>query len=226
MRKIWKPRNRPFKIACFVFLLTIANSGHGRSEPPKLDLIKGPATVTLGSDIAQIVLDKKYVFAKQDDAKKIMELSGNLLTNKEVGLVMPRNSKENWFVLFEYDPVGYIRDNEKDNIDSALLLENIKQATVASNKTRKERGFSGLHVLGWHEPPHYDPQSNNLVWAILARDDAGSEIVNYNIRMLGRHGYMSVVLVTDPPQLAVLKPDVQNVIANFSYKKGKSYAEF
>src|SRR5262249_1118766 len=52
------------------------------------------------------------------------------------------------------------------------------------------------------------------------------EIVNYNIRMLGRHGYMSVVLVTDPPQLAAVKPDVQNVIANFSYKQGKSYAEF
>jgi len=65
-----------------------------------------------------------------------------------------------------------------------------------------------------------------LVWAVLGEEEGGYRIVNYNARLLGRKGYMSVVLVTKPSNLSSFKFEVEGVIANFSYKRGKRFADF
>ena len=195
------------------------------SQAPQANWIMGPQTVDLGNNVAQIELGENYIFAGADDTKKLMEHIGNPISNNEVGLIAPRAEEGNWYIVFEHSKVGYIRDDDKDSIDSEAILKNIKNATDRANKTREENGFPALHVLGWHEEPHYDVNSNNLVWAILA-ESSGNQVVNYNVRLLGRHGYMSVVLVTDPDTLDAYKADVDSIIANFSYKQGKSYAEY
>src|SRR5439155_7389776 len=143
-----------------------------------------------------------------------------------VGMITPREQDANWFIVFEYDRVGYVKDDEKDQIDSAALLKAIQHATENANETRRQRGLSALHVVGWHEMPHYDVQSHNLEWAILAKEDDGSTVVNYNVRLLGRYGYMSVTLVDDPSGLGASRPMVDKVLASFSYTPGRTYAEF
>ena len=30
---------------------------------------------------------------------------------------------------------------------------------------RQKRGWSALTLEGWHQPPFYDPSTNNLTWA-------------------------------------------------------------
>jgi len=50
--------------------------------------------------------------------------------------------------------------------------------------------------------------------------------MNYNVRLLGRSGYMSITLVEDPTKLARSKPKMQEVLNGFSYKQGKTYAEW
>jgi uncharacterized membrane-anchored protein len=80
--------------------------------------------------------------------------------------------------------------------------------------------------VGWYEEPHYDQKTHNLVWALKAKDDNGEEVVNYNMRVLGRDGYMSITLVDDPAKLALSKPVAERTMQGFSYKSGKTYAEF
>lgn len=46
------------------------------------------------------------------------------------------------------------------------------------------------------------------------------------IRLLGRTGYMSVVLVADPAELTQVLPEVKQILTGFSYKAGKRYAEY
>jgi uncharacterized membrane-anchored protein len=50
--------------------------------------------------------------------------------------------------------------------------------------------------------------------------------VNYNVRVIGRDGVMSVTFVDDPRNLAAARPAVDEVIAAFTYKRGKKYAEW
>jgi uncharacterized membrane-anchored protein len=154
---------------------------------------------------------------------------GNPPTNREVGLIIPRAPGSNWFVVFEYFPVGYIKDEDKDKIDASAILESLKEGTEASNKFRQERGIPPIHVTGWYLEPFYDTSTNNLTWSTILVSEGseeGMETVNHNVRLLGRHGYMSVVLVADRATLDTFKPEVDTLISNFSFAKGKSYAEW
>lgn len=196
------------------------------ADVPQVNWIPGPKTVDLGGDVAEVKINHRYSFVDAADARKLMESMGNTVSNSEVGLIMPRAKDQDWFLLFEYEPVGYVKDDEKDKIDKDAILEGIRQGTEEANSMRKQKGIPALHVQGWFEEPHYDPATHNLVWALTAKDDAGNEVVNYNVRVLGRNGYMSVTLVDEPNKLAASRPEVQNVLAGLSYKTGRSYAEF
>ena len=199
------------------------------SQENEINWIEGPNTVTLDKNIAQVTIGEEYVFANGNDTRKIMEAMGNPATNTEVGSIFPKDFEQGWFVIFDYEAVGYIKDDEKHSIDAEALLESIKEGTEQSNKKRKEMGAPAFHVTGWYEKPHYDENNHNLLWAITGRAEnapEGVEIVNHNVRLLGRQGYTSVVMVSERSVLDKYKPDVDKIIANFSYTKGKSYAEY
>jgi uncharacterized membrane-anchored protein len=190
-------------------------------EAPKIAWKAGPGTADIGKDLAQIEIGKEYLFADAEDAKKLMEYFGNPPTNKEVGLVMPASDNVSWFILFEYFDVGYVKDDEKDKIDADAILNNIKAGTEEANKVRTGKGMPTIKVLGWHEKPHYDPRSHNLVWGTLA-EGSGGQNVNYTVKLLGREGYVSAIFVGDPASLTAAKPEVEALVSKFSYKKGKS----
>ena len=144
----------------------------------------------------------------------------------EVGLLIPTVEGQSWFLIYEYHRVGYIKDDDKDRIDADAILASIRENTEKSNEERKKAGGRAIHVVGWQEPPHYDAATHNLVWSILGRTDDGHETVNYDVRVLGREGYMSVTLVEDPSKLEAAKPALAAALGSLSFKKGKSYAEW
>ena len=70
---------------------------------------KGPSVGDLGLN-AQVKVPEGYVFAGAADTRTIMEANHNPLTGKEMGFVAPAG--ENWFAVFEFDDVGYVKDDE------------------------------------------------------------------------------------------------------------------
>jgi uncharacterized membrane-anchored protein len=215
--------------ACFIFgfliLLLLFAPIQGHAANQQIDWVPGPAIVDLGKDLAQMDLGEEFVFANPEDTRMLMEQIGNPPSDREIGLIVPKVEDPKYFIVLEYFPVGYVKDDEKESIDADAILESIRQGTEQANKQRQEKGFAPLNVVGWYEEPHYDMDSHNLVWAIIA-ESGENQVVNYDVRLLGRHGYISAVLVTDPATLQYDKRQVEKTIANLSYKKGKSYAEY
>ena len=183
---------------------------------------KGPATGDLGIN-AQVGVPDGYVFADAKDTRTIMEMNRNPITGRELGFVAPRN--ENWFAVFEFDDVGYVKDDEKDSLDAQAILDSIKAGTEEGNKERAKRGWPPMTIIGWEQKPHYDAVTHNLAWAIRAQSD-GAPIINYNTRVLGRGGVMEVTLVTDPETLAETLPKFKAMLSGFGFKEGHRYAEF
>jgi uncharacterized membrane-anchored protein len=214
---------------CFIFgfsiLLILFAPIRGHASNQQIDWVFGPAIVDLGEDLAQIDLDEEFVFANPEDTRILMEEIGNPPSGREIGLIIPKVDNPKYFIVLEYFPVGYVKDDEKESIDGDAILESIRQGTEHANKLRQEKGFAPLNVVGWYEEPHYDIDSHNLVWAIVA-ESGENQVVNYDVRLLGRHGYISAVLVTDPETLQYDKRHVEATIANLSYKQGRSYAEY
>lgn len=188
--------------------------------------MQGPAKVDLGADVARMDLESGFAFAGPEDTRRLLQEMGNTVDNSEVGMVAPTAEGEDWLLIFEYQKSGYVKDDDKDDIDKDAILESYQKGTEEANKNRKARGIPALHVTGWFEEPHYDERTHNLVWALRAKEDGGAEVVNYNVRLLGREGFMSVTLVDDPAKLAASKPRVDRLLSTFEYKTGKSYAEW
>jgi len=191
--------------------------------------IEGPAMVDVGNNLAQLDLGEAYAYTGADTTQQIMEMMGNVTSGTEVGMLIPTAEEESWFIIFEHDAIGYVPDDEKDDLDATAILDSIREGTEAANEYRIEQGIAPLNVIGWHTKPFYDTQTNNLVWSVLAEseDETGTEqSVNHNIRILGRTGYMSAVLVADPTELDQLIPETEAILANFSYKPGKKYADY
>jgi len=101
----------------------------------------------------------------------------------------------------------------------------MKEATEEANAARKEQGFSPIHVTGWDEKPHYDKSKHFIIWGIEGEGSHG-KFVNYNTRILGRHGVLSLNLLTSKADLEKDKPYVAQAITATKYSSGKSYADY
>ncbi|MGA9069267.1 MAG: DUF2167 domain-containing protein [Terracidiphilus sp.] len=187
---------------------------------------KGPFTAKLG-DNAEIDIPKEFLFADGTGARKYMELSQNPVSGSEVGLIAPKSEHESWFILFEFDGVGYVKDDDKASLDSGAILQSIKKATEDSNEVRRKKNWPAFHVNSWHTAPFYDSVTQNLTWAINGSEDNGVHpAINYSVRILGRRGTMNVDLVGDPQDLASAEPRLKTILEGFRFTGGNRYADF
>ncbi|RYD20161.1 MAG: DUF2167 domain-containing protein [Verrucomicrobiaceae bacterium] len=177
----------------------------------------------LGS-IAELQVAPGYRFTGSPGTVKLMEMMGNLTSGDELGYIAPEDM--NWFAVFEFSPVGYVKDDEKDKLDPDSILKQMKESQEAANEELTRRGMSTLTILGWQTPPFYNPATNNLEWAIRAQSSDGGQVINYKTKLLGRRGVMDVVLVCDEKQIDTIIPEYQKLLTGYSFKKEESYAAF
>jgi uncharacterized membrane-anchored protein len=191
----------------------------------KIDWNDGPTVGQLG-DIAEIKIPEGFRFSGKEGAQKVLELTHNLTSGNELGVIVP--DQGGWYLIFEFDDTGYVKDEEGSHLDGDAILQNIRENTERGNEERKKRGWRAFHVNGWQKPPYYDPQTHNLTWAILGKgDDPGDGgSVNHSIRILGRRGTMNVDLVVDPEEYLASKTQLDNLIGGFHYKPGSRYSDF
>lgn len=174
--------------------------------------------------MATIAVPTGYRYTGSGGTIKLMELYGNLTSGKELGYLSPLDMS--WFAVFEFDEVGYVKDDEKDKLKPDEIMKQLREGQEHANKELSKRGMPTLSVLGWQTPPFYNPDTKNLEWAIRLQGSDGSQVVNYKTKLLGRRGVMDVVLVCDELQLPTVVPEYQKLLTGFSFKKEESYAAF
>ena len=75
--------------------------------------------------------------------------------------------------------------------------------------------------------PFYDSENKKLYWAKeLKFEDSEINTLNYNIRILGRKGYLNLNAIGDMTILNEFKGDVDQIFASVSFKEGSTYREF
>lgn len=222
-------------IVCISALIAVGQNSRKKASPSptpvpdnsweamdRVKFQKGPALGELGTT-AQVQVPAGYVFAGGGDTRILMESMQNPTNGRELGFVAPAG--EDWFAVFEYDSVGFVKDDEKNELDADALLESIKAGTEASNQERLKRGWPTMTMVGWEHPPRYDETTHNLEWAVRA-ESQGLPVVNFNTRLLGRGGVMEVTLVTDPATLAETLPKFKTMLSGFGFNQGQKYSEF
>jgi uncharacterized membrane-anchored protein len=192
-----------------------------RRQMRALYWVRGPQQVQL-FEVSTLQVPEGYVFLGTADTAKLQALEKDLGSGHQYFLA-PQDF--HWQAFFNYNPDGYVKDDE--TIDANAILNNIKESTEQANQQRRARGYDEMQVLGWQTPPAYDNQTHHLEWAILGKNKQTSDqVVNFNTRILGRGGVMSVVLVASPETLPTAMGEIKTKLSGFDYQAGQRYAEY
>jgi len=190
------------------------------AEIGKLSWQAGPAEGKIAGK-ASVTVPKGYYFLPAADTSKFLTLMNNLPRQDSYTLA-PESL--DWFSIFDFEAIGYVRDDEK--LDPDAILESLKEGNLRGNEERKKRGLPTLILEGWFVAPHYDLQTQRLEWATKLRSASGDIVVNYKIRMLSRSGVMNAILVSAP---ATLDNDIRAfkaTLTGFSFDAGERYSEY
>jgi len=224
-RSIWAA------VAVLLVASTAAHSQSTASDPAAerqafidkmraLDWVKGPTTVEVEGN-SKLVIPDQYVFLDARNTTKFLELQHNLGDGREV-MVAPSNME--WMAYLEFSAEGYVKDNEK--IDATALLKTLQENTESSNEQRKSRGWSELHLVDWATPPVYNTTTKRLEWATILDSKEGGRAVNFSTKILGRRGYTSVIMVTDPVNLQTAESSLDSVLTGYAFNSGETYADW
>src|SRR5438876_8143535 len=134
----------------------------------KSGMISGPAKAQLES-VAQVDVPAGYIFFDGKTTRALLKREGEPVSGHELGLLTETN--DDWSVMFEFNAIGYVKDDDKNKLDPDKLLDSIKRANAEANKERRRAGHPALEVVGWEMPPKYDETTHNLEWAIRGTVD-------------------------------------------------------
>ncbi|MDU0200875.1 DUF2167 domain-containing protein [Paenibacillus sp. MAH-36] len=209
-----------------ILLLSTQTSVFAEEEQSKhtYNWVSGGKNVELGK-IASLDLGQDFVFLNGEDTKKMMTDYKDIPSGREIGSVYPTNPKEQWTVIFEYDESGHIKDDEKKTIDDAAILKSYSDSTEKANE--KLPLDHQLHVTGWDVKPFYDEKTHDLTWSMGAEDAKKQPLINYDVRLLTRTGYISAILISDPLSREHDKQVLASqILPKISMVNGQKYEDF
>ena len=188
--------------------------------------------VALPDADAHLKVQSGFRFLGHDDARRVLEdFWGNPPDDEVLGLLVPDaaplDSDHSWAVVVTYSDDGYVSDEDANKIDYADLLKQMQEDTRDSNEARKKEGYPSLELVGWAQPPRYDAASKRLHWAKeLAFEGGEQHTLNYDIRVLGRSGYLSLEAVANMNDLALVNEGMTQVLPMAEFDAGQRYADY
>lgn len=225
-------------VSCFVFL-SLFSAGTAFAEDLKeKGITPGPAHIILGDNLASIDVPAGYVFADKELAKKFLESSGSS-PDGALGIVFPaeamkENSKEDdansFYVISRFEDSGYVHDKDAKDLKPDEILKTYQEGTKENNEHRKSMNLPPIYVGGWAEKPQYEKNKHQVVWAIEVKDQDSATApvtdINYNTRILGRKGVLSMNLVTSQEKFPENKAKVMALLNKTEFTKGNTYGEY
>jgi len=189
--------------------------------------------VTVPKANATLTLTPDFRFLDAQDAQRVLEqLWGNPPDRDVLGMLVPTSKsladdKGGWAIVITYVADGYVSDADASKIDYTKMLKEMQDSTREANPERKKQGYPEVDLVGWATPPHYDAASNKIYWAKELDFNRGHEhTLNYDIRVLGRNGYLSLNAVAGMSQLETVQMQMPNVLAMTEFDQGQRYTDF
>jgi uncharacterized membrane-anchored protein len=182
---------------------------------------------------AVLHLGKDYYFLGSAEAKRMLtEGWGNPVSEVSdvLGVVLPAGktfADDTWGAVVTYNPTLYVADGDASSADYDKMLKDTQEAEVAENEARTKQGLQTIHLVGWAQPPSYDKAGHYLVWARDLRfGDGATDTLNYDIRQLGRHGTLSLNMVSRMDKLAEIRTAAQALARTADFEAGSRYADY
>lgn len=204
------------------------------TTPPGPDLKFQTGAVKIGT-VAEATLSSGYVYLADADARFVTEkIWGNLPDPSVIGLILPVKEGEaggepdgEWGVVVAYNDDGHVDDEDAGELNYDEILESMKADIPAANAERARLGLETLELLGWASPPHYDAATHRIHWAKrLQVQGVPVTSINYDIRVLGRAGYLELVAVGAETELPRMEAGMKELLTQVQFVEGQRYEQY
>jgi len=188
--------------------------------------------VVLDNGLAILNVPEGFKFLDGEQSKRVLtDLWGNP-PSEPIGLLFPEDMAPmhdafTYAVEIEYAEEGYIEDEDAEDMDYDALLEEMQADINAANPERKAQGYETMKLVSWASPPYYDQENKKLHWAKeLKFEGYDVNTLNYNIRVLGRKGYLNLNAIGDINMLDAFNADRANILNSVEFTAGNRYSDF
>jgi uncharacterized membrane-anchored protein len=194
-----------------------------------------PATgdVTIPEAKAVLHLGSSYYFLPAEEARRVLvDAWGNHPDDARdvLGLVIPAGKTfldDVWGAVITYDAMGYVSDEDAHSADYDKILADLKSGEDEENAERTKQGYPATHLVGWAEPPHYDQTAHSVVWARNIQVDGHTDnSLNYDVRLLGRYGVLSLNMISGMSQLGDTRQAAGLFAGTAEFTSGSRYADY
>lgn len=189
-------------------------------------------TVDLGEGLASLNVPIGYKFIDQEQSEYVLTTLWGNPPSVVLGMLFledqsPVSDNLTYAVEISYSDEGYISDKDAKKINYNKMMKDIKASAEEENQMRIAEGYQPVEIIGWASEPFYDEVNNKLHWAkeIKFGDDELNTL-NYNIRILGRRGYLTMNAIGDMDALPGFQNDIDNILASVDFNAGNTYSEF
>jgi uncharacterized membrane-anchored protein len=191
--------------------------------------------VKLEADKIQLNVPAGFKYLNKDQSKWVLtQLWGNpeSAAADVDGMLFPAAAgpfaDSSYAFIISYTEEGHIKDEDAGKIDYAELLKNLQSEEKEENAARVKAGYPSVHIVGWAQKPYYDEQRKILHWAkeIQFSDGDGTNTLNYQVRILGRKGMVSLNAVGKMYDLPLVNKDIASVLNIVTFTDGNSYKDF
>ena len=189
--------------------------------------------ITLNGDFAKLNIPAGFKFLNATQSQYVLEdLWGNPKDASVLGMIFPENSSpftdSSFAFVVTFEDMGYVKDDDAKDVDYDEMLKEMQDGEAESNKQRLAQGYPAIHMAGWAQKPYYDDKRKVLHWAkdLVFSDNDGAHTLNYDVRVLGRKGVLSLNAVASINELPLVKENIDDILNMASFTEGNAYADF
>ena len=211
-----------------------------KEERPSADQLSAMAAtlkprqgaIVLGNNLATLNVPDGFGYLDATQSTTLLQkIWGNPPGEPPLGMLVPKGftpfSDHSWAVTIRFEDEGYVKDDDADKINYVELLQQMQDSAKAASEERVKQGYSPVSLVGWATPPRYDKAAKKLYWAKELKFGGGAEnTLNYNIRILGRRGYLVLNAIGGMRELPVIEKETPQILSMVEFNQGHRYGDF
>lgn len=189
--------------------------------------------IPLAGGRVKLTVPVGFKFINAAQSRFILEnLWGNMADVDVFGMIVKEDFKvtrlvNDYSFVISFSDIGYVPDQKDTDLDHAELLSTLKSNMEISNRSRIDHGVNTMTVEGWALVPYYDAYKKALYWANkIAVNGTDEEILNYNLRLLGKTGVIKINAVATMDQFPEIKRILPLIITQTRFDEGQKYGDF
>ena len=233
-------------LLAFIFLSTIlyAKKGKDSTEIARDKYVKfmdsvdaalhwqSSTTVSIGNGFAKLNIPDGFRYLNPEQSKYVLhDLWNNPPRADVLGMIFPADKGPfddgMYAFTISFDEDGYVKDDDADKINYDDMLTEMQKGESENNAERAKNGYPSIHMIGWAAKPFYDKENRVLHWAKEFRfADDTLNTLNYEVRVLGRKGVLSLNAIATMNELEQVKANIDKVLKIPEFTEGNRYKDF